>query len=134
MQRWKIMVQQIQKESVAEAELDEEFKGLQAADERGGSSASKSTGCCMGPTFLRSFLTPGADLAWQQLVLLQSEVGKTHGAQHQPAPVTPVHFLEAGEENEEGQRISASREFDGQPRGRNQGFLAGSDLDTSSLP
>ena len=57
----------IQKESVAEAELDEEIKGLQAADERGGSSASESAGCCMGPTSLRSFLTPGADLAWQHL-------------------------------------------------------------------
>ena len=80
--------QQVQKESVAEAELDEEIRGLQAGEERRDSSASQLSGCCMDPTF---FLTSGADLARQQIMFLQNEFEKTYGAQHRPAPVTPVH-------------------------------------------
>ena len=43
----------IQAESLVEAELDLEFRGLQAGDERRGSSASQSNGCCMDPAFLQ---------------------------------------------------------------------------------
>ena len=63
MQRWKRMTKQIQTESVTEAELDEEVGGLQARDERRGSSASQSNGCCIDAAFLQHFLTSGADLA-----------------------------------------------------------------------
>ena len=38
--------QKIQSESFAEAELDLEIRGLQAGDDRQGSSASQSNGCC----------------------------------------------------------------------------------------
>ena len=57
----------IQRDSVVEAELDEEIRGLQGGGEMRGSSASQSSGCCMDPAFLHSFLTSGAALARQQL-------------------------------------------------------------------
>ena len=81
----------IQAESLVEAEVDLELRGLQAGDERRGSSASQSNGCCMDPAFLHSFLTSGAEMDRQQLALLLNEFGKTCGMQNQPAPVNPVH-------------------------------------------
>ena len=129
--------QKIQRQSVAEAELDEKIRGLQAGDERRGSSAPQSSGCCMDLAFLQHFLTSRADLARQQLVLLQTEFGKTYGTQHQPAPVTLVHVLEGGEENDEEElrRRAASGE-NGPPvvGSRNERFLAGSVFDTSMPP
>ena len=66
--------QKTQKESVAEAEQDEEIRALQAGDESRGSSASQSNECCMDPTFLHSFLTTGADLARQQIYVCPKRV------------------------------------------------------------
>ena len=51
----------------------------------------------------------------QQLVLLQTEFGKTYGTQHQRAPVTLVHVLEGGEENEEELRRRAASGENGPP-------------------
>ena len=53
-------------------------------------------------------------------------------AQHQLAPVTPVHVQERGEENEEEQREKAAIRESGTPvpGGRNEGFPAGSVFDT----
>ena len=128
--------QTISAESLVEAELDMEIRSLQAGYERIGSDASQSNECCMDPAFLHGFLTSGADIVRQQMAILQSEFGKTHGMQHQPAPVTPVHVSdEGGEENEEDQRKSASRDngqlFSG---GHNERFLVGSVFDASMLP
>ena len=81
----------IEAESLVEAELDLEIRGLLAGDERRGSIASQSNGRCVAPVFLHSFLTSGTDMARQQLAFLQNEFGKTYGMQHQPAPVDPVH-------------------------------------------
>ena len=67
-------------------------------------------------------------MARQQPVLLQNEFGETYGTQHQPAPVTPVHGPEGGEESEKEQRRRAASRERGPPvqGGRNEGFPAGS--------
>ena len=39
-------------------------------------NASQSNGCCMDPAFWHKFLTSGADLVRQQLVLLQKRIRK----------------------------------------------------------
>ena len=49
-------VHTIQAESLVEAELDVEIRGVQAGEGRKGSSASKSLGCCKDPAFLHNFL------------------------------------------------------------------------------
>ena len=131
--------QQIHAESLVEAELDFEIRGLPAGEGRRGSNASKSNGCCMDPAVLQHFLTSGAYLARQQPLLLQSEFGLTYGVQHERVSVTPIQVPkrkaateEEGEANDEEQRKSASREF--VPGGRNEGFAAGFFLDSLVLP
>ena len=47
--------QTIQKTSMAEVELDEEHRSLQARDDRRGSCASQSDGCCLDPAVGSSF-------------------------------------------------------------------------------
>ena len=39
----------------------------------------------------------GATQAWQRLSLLQEELSRVFGAQHQLVPATQVHMLEGGE-------------------------------------
>ena len=118
-----------QKESMAEAELDEEIRGLQAGDGRRGSNASQSNGCGMDPTFLHSFFTSGADLARQQLMFPKSECGKTHGAQHQQA-MSPQEKEE--KKMRRKRRRAMSRQM-GKPACRNEWFPTGSVFD-SSMP
>ena len=65
MQRRKSLVNENQKEPMAETELDEELRDLQAGDERRCSNASQSNGCCMDPAFLQNFVATGADLVGQ---------------------------------------------------------------------
>ena len=105
-----------QAESQVETELDLEIRGLQAGEARRGSNASQSNGCCMDPAFSQHFPTSGADFDRQQLLLLWSAFGKTCGMPHQLTTVTPVHAPkrnaateEEAQENDEGQRKSASR-------------------------
>ena len=81
--------QSILKDSVAEAELDEEIRGLQAGDERRGSSASQAHGCCLDAGLLQQFVTMGAEQAMLQLSVLHGELRKIFEVQRQPAPVTP---------------------------------------------
>ena len=127
--------QKIQRASVAKAELDVEIRGLQAGDEKRGGT-SQSNVCCMDPAFLQHFLTPATALAIQQLVLLQTEFGKKYVTQHHLAPVTPVHVPEGGEENDEEQKRRAASRDNGPrvPGGRDEGFSAGSLVDTSMPP
>ena len=51
----------IQLESVAEAELDMDIKGLQAGDEWRGSSASQCNGCCFDTTVFQQFSAMGTE-------------------------------------------------------------------------
>ena len=71
----------------------------------------------MGAASIQQFVTMGAAQAWQQLSVLQGELFKSFEVQHQPALVTTVHVSkrkaateEEGDENDEEQRKSASRE------------------------
>ena len=104
--------QTIQKESVAEAELDEEIRGVQAGGERRGSSAAQAHGCCFdaGLSHQRK--------AMQQLSVLHGELSNTK------VPQGKVEE-EGGEGNEEEQRRrAASREHGHQCQGAAmEGFL-----------
>ena len=73
---------------MAEAELDEEIRGLQAEDDIRGCSASQ-------------FFAMGTEQALQQMSGMQRELTKNVETQHRPAAVTPVHVLEEGEGGEE---------------------------------
>ena len=59
--------QQIQKASLAEAELDGEIRNVQAGEERRGSCAYQPNGCCFDPAVEEHSFTMGAAQAWQQL-------------------------------------------------------------------
>ena len=83
--------QKIHKESVAEAELDEEIRSLQGGDEYIEAAVHLSP---RDGAWIRPFCTV-------PIMFLQNEFGKTHGAQHQPAPVTPVHVPQVGEAEEQ---------------------------------
>ena len=121
------LCQKIQKASMAEVELDEEVRGLHAGDERRGSSASQSNGCCFDSAMVELLVTMGAAQRWQHLSSLQGKLSRAYGVQHQPVPATPVHVPKVGgggDENEEEQRRRAARRQLGPPapRGRNEGF------------
>ena len=81
------------------AELENEIQNLQASEERRGSSASQSNGCCFAPAILEQFLTMGAAQAMQQLAYIHGEVSKVYDGQHRPEPTAPER--EAGAEEKE---------------------------------
>ena len=83
----------------AAAELGNEIRNLQASEERRGSSASQSNGCCFDPAILEQFLTMGAAQAMQQLAYIHGEVSKVYDGQHRPEPTAPER--EAGAEEKE---------------------------------
>ena len=116
MPNFKSWDEKIQKTSLAEAELDEEIRNLEAEEERRGSGASQSNGCCFDPTVVEQLITMGATQAWQQIQILQGEFSKRFEVQHRPAPATPVHIPEGGEggdeEEEEQRKRAASRQTD----------------------
>ena len=56
------------------AELENEIQNLQANEERRGTSASQSNGCCFDPVILEHLLAMEAAQAMQQLTYLQGEV------------------------------------------------------------
>ena len=58
MQRWKITANKSKKNPWPKRSWKRKSEACKP--ERRGSSASQYNGCCMGPTFLQSFLTPGA--------------------------------------------------------------------------
>ena len=60
-----------QKESMGEVELDEETRGLQAGDERRGSSASQSHGCCSDTAIFQQLFALGTKQALQQTSTFQ---------------------------------------------------------------
>ena len=82
--------------SCGRADLDEEIRILQAGEERRGSCASQSNGCCFDPAVVEHFITMGAAQAWQQLAFIEGEVSRVYGGQHQPAPATAVHVSGGG--------------------------------------
>ena len=103
--------EKIQKTSLAEAELDEESRNLEAGEERRASCASQPNRCCFDPTVVEQLITMGATHPWQQMQILQGELSKRLEVQHRPAPATPVHIPEGGEggdEDEEEQRKRAA--------------------------
>ena len=51
--------------------IDEEVQALQAGEERRGSNASQSNGCCFGPAMVEHFLALGAAQALQQLTFIR---------------------------------------------------------------
>ena len=56
------------KTSLAELELDEEIRNLQAGGERRGSCAAQSNGCCFDPAaVLELYISTGATQAWERL-------------------------------------------------------------------
>ena len=57
----------------------------------------------MGVARTRSSCAVSPRAGQTQLAILQSEFGKTHGVQHQPAPVSPVHLSQRKAENEGGE-------------------------------
>ena len=65
----------------AAAGLDIEIQSFLASEERRGSSASQSNGCCFDPAILEYFLAFGGALAVQQLAFLQAEVSRVYGGQ-----------------------------------------------------
>ena len=88
---------------MAEAELDEEIRGLLAGDERRGSSASEAHGCRFDAGLLQQFVTMGAEQAMQHLSVFHGEPSKVFEVQHQPTPV-PVR-VPRGKEEEEGRKM-----------------------------
>ena len=52
----------IQQTSLAEAELDEEIRNLQAEEERRGNCASQTNGCCFHPAVVEHFITSSLHL------------------------------------------------------------------------
>ena len=132
MQRWKEdNDQQIQKEFVVEAGLDEEMRGLQAGDERRGSCASQRNERCMDPTFLHSFfhqeqIWPGSRLCF----------AKTSSGKRMERSISPrLQCLSRREEKKMRRRRAASGENGPPvPGSRNERFRAGSVCDTSVPP
>ena len=59
--------QRIQKTSLAEVELDDEIRNLQAGEEIRGSCASQSNGCSFDPAVVQELYITMATQAWQQL-------------------------------------------------------------------
>ena len=98
----------IHKTSMADVELNEEIRNLQAGDERRGSCALQSNGCSFDPAVvLEPYITMGATRAWRQLSLIQAELSRVLGVQQHQVPATLVHMPERGgrgDENEEEQR------------------------------
>ena len=79
--------QKIQKTSLAEVELDDEIRNLQAGDERRGSP----NGCCFDPAVvLDHYGAMGATQAWHRLSFLQEELSRVFGAQQHQVPATPA--------------------------------------------
>ena len=60
----------------AAAELENEIQNMQAREERRGSSASQSNGCCFDAAILEKLTAMGAAEAMQQLTYLQQDVTK----------------------------------------------------------
>ena len=80
--------QQIQEESLVEAELDLVLGGLQAGQGRRGSNPSQVGAASMQPSW-SNLSRREQRRAWQPLS--QGELSTTFEVLHQPAPVTPVH-------------------------------------------
>ena len=113
-QQWRSLVEQIQAESLSEAEVDLQIRALQAGEGRRGSNVFQSNGSC----FDAVIVAMGSEKAWQQLSLIQGELSKRFEVRHRLAPVTPVHVPKGhsaaegeGDECDEEQRKSAGREF-----------------------
>ena len=79
--------------------LEEEIQALQAGEERRGSCASQSNGCCFCPAIVEQFFTMGAGQAVQQLAFIHGEIRENVG-QFQPEPTAP-ELAAAGKEKEE---------------------------------
>ena len=109
-------------------DLEEKIRDLQAGEERRGSCASHSNGCCFD-CVLEQLFTWGAAHARQQIQALQEESNRRF-----EVPATPVHMAgreERGEEvgEEQAQRAAIPHVALPAPGGRNEGFLAGSVFD-----
>ena len=74
------------------------IRGLQASDERRGSSASWAHGICFD-----------AEQAMQQLSVFHGELNNIFQVQHQPAPGTLVHAPKGKVEEEGGKEMSRKR-------------------------
>ena len=101
--------QKIQEEALVEAALDLEIRGLQAGDGRRGSDASQSIWCCFDAAIFQQFLAMGTEQAMQQISAMYREFSKSFEAQHQTAPITPVHVSQRKIENEGGEERGRSK-------------------------
>ena len=70
-------------------DLEVEIQAVQAGEERRGSCASQSNGCCFDPAMVEHFLTMGATQALQQLAFIHGEISRVYGGQHLPEPAAP---------------------------------------------
>ena len=66
--------------------LEVEIQAVQAGEERRGSCASQSNGCCCDPAMVKHVLAIGATQALQQLAFIHGEISRVYGGQHPPEP------------------------------------------------
>ena len=104
----------------------------QAGEDRRGSCASQSNGCCFDSVLVEQLFALGAAHARQPIQALQDEFSRRLDGLHQ-APATQVH-TSGGErgnefEEEQEQRAASCQMGPPAPGGRNQGFPAGSVFD-----
>ena len=64
--------------------LEEEIQTFQAGEQRRGSCASRSNGCCFNTAVVEQFLAMGAVQAMQLLAFIQEEICRVYGGQYQP--------------------------------------------------
>ena len=118
---------------MAAEHLEEEFRCLQAGEERRGSCASQCNGCCLDAVVEQLF-TLGATHARQQIQALQEELIRRF-----EIPATPAHMAggeeRGGEWEEEQVERAASRQMGPPAPGkRNEGFPVGSVFSSCSVP
>ena len=87
-------------QTLSEKSGEEEIQALQAVEERSGSCASQSNGCCFNPAVVEHFLTLGAAQAMQQLNFVHGEICRVFGGQYQTVPTAEEHLAEEKEKEE----------------------------------